>query len=198
MASFDFHSIPAHDDEGRLRAVVETPAGCRNKYKYDPALGQFRLDKVLPAGATFPYDFGFVPRTRGEDGDPLDVLVLADEAMFTGCIVTVRLVGVIEATQKEDGEKERNDRLIGVIDTERNPAEIRTLADVPATLLDAIEHFFISYNEFEGRKFVPKERGGPAAAEKLLRAGMRAFAGEAGSGAPAANGGRKTAKARRG
>jgi inorganic pyrophosphatase len=80
-------------DEHAVRVVIETPKGCRNKFKYDPKLKRFRLDKVLPAGSSFPYDFGYVPGTLAEDGDPLDVLLLMDESPFPGCVVPGRLAG---------------------------------------------------------------------------------------------------------
>src|SRR4051794_20384193 len=92
--------LPAVDEEsGELNAVIDTPKGSRNKYKLDEKLRRYRLSGVLPAGAVFPFDFGFVPSTRGGDGDPIDVLILMDEAAFTGCIVPARLIGVLEAEQ---------------------------------------------------------------------------------------------------
>src|SRR4051812_46072742 len=94
-------------DTGAYQVVVETPRGTRNKYKYDERRGLFLLHKVLPLGAEFPFDFGFLPSTRGDDGDPLDVLLLTPEPAFPGCVVPARLIGVIEAEQVEDGETER-------------------------------------------------------------------------------------------
>src|SRR5579864_1431362 len=79
-----------------LRVVIETPKRSRNKFKYDPDLGSYRLNSVLSEGMVFPYDFGFVPQTKAQDGDPLDVLLLMDEPAFTGCIVEARIVGVLE------------------------------------------------------------------------------------------------------
>ncbi len=93
-----------------LNVIIETPKGSRNKFKYDEEFGLFRLSGLLPVGAVFPFDFGFVPSTAGEDGDPLDVLLLMDEPAFAGCLVTSRLIGVIEAEQTEEGKAERNDR----------------------------------------------------------------------------------------
>src|SRR5215211_5913119 len=89
--------------EGRfvVNVVIETPQGRRSKFTYNEKLKIFELSKVLPAGMVFPYDFGFVPNTEGEDGDPLDVLVLMDEPVFTGCLVQARLIGVIEGEQTE-------------------------------------------------------------------------------------------------
>src|SRR5262245_5772097 len=92
--------LPAVDPQSaRLNVVVDTPKGSRNKYKLDEKLGQWRLSKILPQGMSFPYDFGFVPSTRGEDGDPIDVLLIMDEPTFPGCIVSARLIGVIQAEQ---------------------------------------------------------------------------------------------------
>src|SRR3982751_6438476 len=111
-ARLDF--LATFDEEGRdLHVIIETPQGSRNKFNYDGERGLFKLGGVLPAGAVFPFDFGFVPSTLGGDGDPLDVLVLMYDTGVAGCLVTARLVAVIEAEQTEhDGETTRNDRLI--------------------------------------------------------------------------------------
>src|SRR5215213_321261 len=104
--------LPTFDPKtGEVVVVAETPKGSRNKYSYDAGLGAFRLAAVLPEGTSFPFDFGFVPSTLGEDGDPLDVLVLLDTPVVAGCVLTARLIGVIEAEQRErGGERVRNDR----------------------------------------------------------------------------------------
>jgi inorganic pyrophosphatase len=159
---------PVDPDSGRLNVVVDTPKGSRNKYKFDEQHGQCRLSKVLPQGLSFPYDFGFLPSTRGEDGDPLDVLLLMDEAAFPGCIVPARLIGVLEAEQTENGKTVRNDRLVAVVETLYNPAEFHSLEEVSRQRLDEIEHFFISYNHMEGRQFKPLARRGADHAQKLL------------------------------
>src|SRR5687767_782444 len=88
-----------NEENGFLNVIVETPKGSRNKYNFDFELGLFRLKKVLPAGAVFPFDFGFIPSTCGDDGDPLDVLLLMDEPAFAGCVVEARLLGAMEASQ---------------------------------------------------------------------------------------------------
>jgi inorganic pyrophosphatase len=130
---------------------------------------------VLPLGIVFPYDFGFIPSTRADDGDPLDVLLLGEEALFPGCLVTVRLVGVIQAEQTEHGETFRNDRLLGAIETPLNRPAIQTFADVTTERLAEIEHFFMAYNHLEGRHFKPIGRHGPVMAEQLLADGIRQF-----------------------
>jgi inorganic pyrophosphatase len=169
------HLSAREPDSGLVRVVVDTPKGSRNKYKYDETLGLYRLSKVLPLGSAFPYDFGFIPSTRAEDGDPLDVLLLGEEALFPGCLVTVRLVGVIQAEQTEHGKTFRNDRLMGAIETSVNRPAIQTLEDLRSEHLDEIEYFFITYNHLEGRHFKPVGRHGPATAEQLLADGIRQF-----------------------
>ena len=108
MKTFRLHDIGTRDPETKLvNVVIDTPKGSHNKYKYDEKLGLFRLSRVLPAGMHFPYDFGSIPRTRAEDGDAVDVLVLMDAATFAGCLVSTRLVGVLRATQTENARRYR-------------------------------------------------------------------------------------------
>ncbi len=158
--------------EGRIRVVIDTPRGSRAKYKYDEAEGLMLLSKMLPRGQYFPYNFGFVPGTRGEDGDALDVLILLDEPLALGCVATVRLIGILTATQTENGETVRNDRLLGVVETGYNPAEIAEISALHDQHLAEIEHFFIAYNQMQGRTFAPDGRGGAAEAMAALQAGL--------------------------
>lgn len=171
-----FDRLAAYDDASEsYNVIVETPRGSRNKYTYEAENGLFGLSGVLPAGAVFPFDFGFIPRTLGEDGDPLDVLVLLDDTAFVGCRVSCRLVGVIQAEQTErDGETVRNDRLIAVATRSHNHEEVRDLEQVSESLLREIEHFFESYNEIKGKRFRPIGREGAGRAEEIVRQGMRA------------------------
>jgi inorganic pyrophosphatase len=159
---------PFDPETGDLTAVIETPKGHRNKFKYDGKRGLFTLSGVLPAGAVFPFDFGFVPGTRGEDGDPLDVLLLMDEPAFAGCLIAARLIGVIEAEQTEEGKAERNDRLIAVAAESHTHKDVKTLGDLPPHLVAEIEHFFVSYNAIKGKEFKPLGRFGPDRARKLV------------------------------
>ena len=166
----------AADDARELNVVIETPKGSRNKFTYDDALGLFELGGVLPSGAVFPFDFGFVPATTGGDGDPLDALVLMDEPAFTGCLVRVRLLGVIEAEQTErDGETTRNDRLVGLAAESRLHRKVRSLSALDENLLEEIEHFFVSYNRIKGKEFKPLARSGPKRAFELVEQGAREF-----------------------
>jgi inorganic pyrophosphatase len=164
------------DDDQEVNVIIETPKGSRNKFDYDEELGLFKLGGVLPAGASFPFDFGFIPSTVGGDGDPLDILLLMDEPAFTGCLVATRLIGVIEAEQTErDGETTRNDRLIGVAADAHGHSDVRSLEGLNENLLDEIEHFFVSYNQIKGKEFKPLGRFGTARARKLIEEGMKSF-----------------------
>ena len=169
--------LPALDPEANeITAVIETPKGSRNKYNYDEDCGAFRLGGVLPAGMSFPFDFGFIPSTLGEDGDPLDVLILLDASAVVGCVLTIRLLGVIEAEQRErDGEEMRNDRLIAAATHAHTHEHLRSLDDLPPHLLGEIEGFFAQYNRLRGKAFKPAGRGGPERARELLDQGMTAF-----------------------
>ena len=168
--------LSAFGDDEEINVIIETPKGSRNKFNYDEELGLFKLGGVLPTGASFPFDFGFVPSTVGGDGDPLDVLVLMDEPAFTGCLVATRLIGVIEAQQTErDGETMRNDRLIGVASKARLHSDVRNIAELNKHLLDEIEHFFISYNVIKDKEFKPTGRFGPERARRIIKEGIESF-----------------------
>jgi inorganic pyrophosphatase len=161
-------------DKNHVRVVVETPKGSRCKYDFDAEIGIYRMSKVLPQGHVFPFDFGFVPGTKGEDGDPLDVLVLNDEPLgFPGVLVETRLLGVVEAEQTErDGKIVRNDRIIAVAEPSLIYQEVIFLSDLPANVVEEIENFFISYNEQTGKRFTPLGRSGPDRARRLIKGAL--------------------------
>jgi inorganic pyrophosphatase len=168
--------IPFRDPEsGLYQVIIETPKGSRNKYTYDEKRNLYILKGVLPAGASFPYDFGFLPSTLGEDGDPLDVLLLLDEPAFPGCLVEVRIIGVLVVEQTKDSHTLRNDRFLAVSALSRTHQSIQDLKDLDKHLLEQIEHFFKSYNEIKGQKFEVSGRYGPKKAEALIKAGGKQF-----------------------
>ena len=160
---------PFDKETGELNVIIETPKDCRNKYAFDDVLGVFVLKGVLAAGHSFPYDFGFIPQTLGGDGDPLDVLVLMDEAAFAGCLVPSRLIGVIEAEQTErDGQRTRNDRLIAIAADSHTHTHVKSINDLNENLVAEIEHFFVSYNQIKGKEFKPLGRFGARKAKGLV------------------------------
>jgi inorganic pyrophosphatase len=156
-----------------VNVIIETPKGSHTKFKYEEKSGLFMFDKTLPIGQTFPFDFGFLPSTKGDDGDPLDVLILMDEPTFVGCLIHAKLLGVIEAEQSENGKTERNDRLVAV------PIEVKS-GKPPAGAIDRltpsvarnISKFFVTYNKLQGKKFKTLRCVGPDRAATLIKAGM--------------------------
>lgn len=172
----DLTSLP-HKLDVKLRtcrAIVETPKGSRNKFDYDPDSGLFRLGGLLPEGMMFPFDFGFIPSTLGQDGDSLDVIVFMDAAVHVGCLLEVRIIGVINAEQKEHGKTLSNDRLMGVVIHSYDHEGLSSINDVIQTRLDQLDQFFICYNKQRGKKFVVTGTGGPKKALACLRTGIRA------------------------
>jgi inorganic pyrophosphatase len=176
--------LPAIDPEkNEVLAVIETPKGSQNKYDYDETRGAFRLAGVMPDGSSFPYDFGFIPSTVGEDGDPLDLLVFLDAPMPVGCVLTVRLIGAIEAKQKKQGEDWiRNDRLLAVATHAHTHGHVMDIDDLRPHLLDEIEAFFKNYNALKGGQFKPIGRVGAKKARKLLDGGIEALRKKCGDG----------------
>jgi inorganic pyrophosphatase len=156
------------------RAVIETPKGRRNKFDYDPEIEAFTLGGLLPEGLSFPFDFGFVPSSTAADGDPMDVMVLMDEPAHVGCVLTVRLIGVIQAQQTEDGKTTANDRLVAVAVHSYNHNDIRSVADVNESILDQVEEFFVSYNKSRGKKFKVTGVHGPSKALKQVQKAIEA------------------------
>ena len=172
-------SLPLRDEDGACLAVIEATQGTRHKLKYSAEWKAFVLAGVLPLGLSFPYDFGFLPSTRGDDGDPLDVLVLADEALRPGTVVPCRIVGAIEAEQEDEGKPaERNDRLLAVASKSHRYGQCRDIGDIADQVLDEIESFFVVFNAQKGGRFTPLRRRDAASAERLLSDGERRFGAE--------------------
>jgi inorganic pyrophosphatase len=165
---------PIDKQDGLLQVIIETPAGSRNKFAYDPEQGIFTLKAVLPAGMTFPYDFGFLPRTLGGDGDPIDVLLLMDEPAFPGVSVRARLIGVIEGEQIDGKKRFRNDRLVAVAEANHMYANIRRLDDLPKKWIKELEIFFVNYHNLEGKQYRLLGWHGAAAAMRLIEKARKA------------------------
>lgn len=123
----------------------------------------------------FPFDFGFIPSTLGDDGDPLDVMVLMDEPAHVGCLVDIRIIGVIEAKQTQNGKTETNDRLLGVAVHSYQHESVSSLDELNPAILEQVEQFFVSYNKLRGKKFKLKNQGGPKRAMSIIADGIQAF-----------------------
>ncbi len=163
--------LPHRFDEAsrECRAIIETPKGRRSKFKYDPEALLFTLSRVLPEGFTFPFDFGFIPSTIAEDGDPLDILVLMDEPAHVGCLLHVRLVGVIEVEQTEDGKKAENHRLIGVAVKSTSYRDVKAIDDLKKSFIEEVSEFLALYNKNSDVEDNVKGTAGPDRAAVLLK-----------------------------
>jgi inorganic pyrophosphatase len=168
-------NLDSRAEPGLINIIIDTPKGSRNKFKYDQKTRCFRLSLIQPAGAFFPYDFGSIPMTYAEDGDALDVLVISEVPSFAGCLITGKLIGTISGEQTEKEKTIRNDRLLAVPITPANPALFAHIDDLPDAWLKEIEHFFVSYNQTEGRQYKPLKRGGPNEAEAALTAAKQRY-----------------------
>ncbi len=156
--------IPARNADGSVNVLVESPRGSRTKYEYDEELGVLTLDRTLHSAVYFPTGYGFVPGTRGSDGERLDALVLGDEPAFPGCLARVRLLGVLTIATAHGPEH----KLLGAPVGEPRFAEYRDVADLPRHLLTEIEHFFEVYRELEGKDLASLGWEGAQQAQTLL------------------------------
>jgi inorganic pyrophosphatase len=164
---------PLNKKKDVVRVVIETTRGSRNKLSYDEELKVFRLKRVLPEGMSFPYDFGFVPSTLADDGDPIDVLVLMDEPGCTGCLVEARLIGAICGEEQQQGKTVRNDRLVGVATPSHTHSDLKDLKDLNPDLLKEIDRFFVNYHQQYGSKFKVTGHCGPTEAFKMVKKAIK-------------------------
>ncbi|HMH32508.1 MAG TPA: inorganic diphosphatase [Puia sp.] len=141
-----------------IDVIIETPKGSTQKYDFDPEFHLFRMHKIMPVGMAFPYDFGFIPATKAEDGDPMDIVVISEFQSFPGCIYQCRVIGGIAGEQTEANEKGkqktfRNDRFIAVPVCSSIFEKVETLKDLPTKLVSELGYFFVNYNQLEGKTF---------------------------------------------
>ena len=143
----DINEIPTRSSDGNVNVFVEIPKDSQNKYEYDEDLGVIVLDRTLHSSVHYPTDYGFVPKTRGADGEPLDAMVMVDESTFPGCLVAARIIGML-TIQCSSGPPEQ--KWLGVPMREpRRFAEHEDISDVPGHLLREIEHFFEVFKDLE-------------------------------------------------
>ena len=159
--------LPPFADEahGLVHAIIETPKGSPAKLRYDPGLGLFRLSRVLPLGFSFPFDFGFIPGTAQEDGDPLDVLVLLTGATVHGCLLEARPIGVVQLEK----EGQRNDRLVAVWPGDVMYGKLEDFSELPTQAQIDIERFFRLYPVVRGERIEYLGCEGAAKALRLVK-----------------------------
>lgn len=162
--------MPAgHKAPAVVNAVIEIPLGSRNKYEYRPDLDLIVRDRVLSAAMRYPSDYGFIPSTLTEDGDPLDILVAAYEPAFPGCVLRARPVGLLDMTD----EKGRDYKIFAVPDDDPRFEEIATLEGLPPHILREVEHFFTVYKQLENKRVQVHGWSGRDQAHAIIRQHMR-------------------------
>ncbi len=164
---------PFNQQDDSVQVVIETPKGSRNKYAFDPDLRAFKLKRVLPDGMLFPYDFGFIPSTKAEDGDPIDVLLIMDASAFPGCVVESRLIGVIEGEQDEDHKTTRNDRLLAVANENHSHTDLKDISEINPKLIKELGEFFVNYHKQDNVRFRVLGTKGPKEARRLLEKSIK-------------------------
>jgi inorganic pyrophosphatase len=145
-------------------AFIEIPGGSRNKYEFDPELGGVALDRRLFTSMSYPADYGFIEGALGEDGDPLDALVLVGDPTFPGCRIRVRPVGLFRMTD----EKGPDQKIICVPLKDPMWSTVQDIDDIPAGFREEIEHFFQVYKDLEDKKTETRGFGNRAEALEIL------------------------------
>ncbi|MFA6084550.1 inorganic diphosphatase [Mucilaginibacter sp.] len=159
-----------------ITIIIESPKGSGHKYDFEPELNRFKLKKILPAGMVFPFDFGFIPDTKGEDGDPLDVMVLSEISGFPGCCMDCRIIGAIKVDQTgRDGKTIRNDRYFAVPEASQLYSNINSIHDLPEAILNQIESFFKNYNEPAGKELHIVQRVNGQEAYQMIKSNASSF-----------------------
>jgi inorganic pyrophosphatase len=167
-----WHDIPTGPNPpGVVTAVVEIPTNERNKYELDKKLGVFRLDRVLHSAVHYPGDYGFLPRTLGDDGDPLDILVLMTIPVFTGCLVDARPIGLFHLIDSGKADE----KVLAVPTGDPYSDGLNELDDIPQHYLKEIEHFFRVYKDLEGTHTETRGFEGAAEARAAIVRSMEAY-----------------------
>ena len=141
----DLSLIPPQPKPGVINVLIEIPGGSKNKYEFDKDLGAFALDRVLYASVQYPFDYGFVPNTLADDGDPLDGMVIMDQPTFPGCVIAARPIGMLEMIDGGD----RDEKILCVPDKDPRYIDVKSLDDIAAHRLDEIAEFFRTYKNLE-------------------------------------------------
>jgi inorganic pyrophosphatase len=175
----NFINLPAFTEDGDVHVVVETPRGSRAKFAYDPKLETFTLSKSLLTGLTYPHDWGFVPSTKADDGDPVDVMVIHDAATFPGIVLSCRIIGILQIEQKSKARSERNDRVFAVPRRSHSEQGLRDVQDLSKSIRQELEKFFMATDELEDKRLAILGWKGPKAAHKEITASAKKYASDA-------------------
>lgn len=157
-----------------IHAVIEVPKGNRNKYEYSKKAGVIKLDRVLYSPVVYPGDYGFIPRTLFEDGDPMDVLVMINEATFPGCVIEARPIGMFKMID----DKEKDYKILAVPATDPNFNDYHDLSDISAHFPREVEHFFLTYKHLQGSTVETEGWVGAAEAKAAIETSRKKYSDE--------------------
>lgn len=187
MALNPLHDLPTGPNPpDELNVFVEIPRGSRNKYELDKETGLIRFDRLLYSAVFYPADYGFIPQTLADDGDPMDVLVMVSEPTFPGCLIEVRPLGVFEMEDQAGVDE----KILAVPLRDPLHEHSRTLEDVPPHFLREVEHFFTIYKDLEGIQTKISGWRDRYAAAGLINASIERYRDDRAAGGTGAGAGR--------
>jgi inorganic pyrophosphatase len=169
----DLSRIPAQPKPGLINVLIEIPGGSKNKYEFDKDMNAFALDRVLYSSVQYPYDYGFIPNTLADDGDPLDGMVIMDQPTFPGCVIAARPIGMMEMIDGGD----RDEKILCVPDKDPRFAHIKSLSNIAPHRLDEIAEFFLTYKNLEKKKVEILGWKEAEHVSKLVEACIKAYKG---------------------
>jgi len=162
------------DEPEIINVVIEIPKGSHHKYEYDEELDLIRLDRVLHSPVYYPTDYGFIPETRSDDGDHLDVMVIISESVFPGCVLAVRPIGILY--MEDEGGKD--EKIIAVAQNDPLLSHLKDIGDVDDFFKKEIHHFFEVYKHLENKKVTVHHRHDKALALNIIREARKRYMGE--------------------
>ena len=171
----NFVNLPPFTEDGDVYVGAKPPRLAGPASRHHPKLETFILSKSLLTGLTYPHDWGFVPSTRADDGDPLDIMVIHDAATFPGVVLTCRVIGILQIEQKSKGKAERNDRLFAVPQRSHSEQGLRDVRGLSEPIRQELEKFFIATDELEDKKLEIIGWKGPKIAMKAIQDSAKSF-----------------------
>lgn len=154
-----------------VNCIVEIPKGRRNKFELDKKTGMIKLDRYLYSSSHYPGDYGFIPQTLADDGDPLDILVMVNEATFSGCLIEARVLGMFKMRDRGS----LDEKILAVPNSDPLFKEFLDLPNVPSHYLREVEHFFVTYKQLEGVTIEPLGWESAEAAQAEVRKAVKQF-----------------------
>jgi inorganic pyrophosphatase len=171
----NFFRLPTFTENGDVNVVVETPRGSRAKFAYEPKVKAFTFRKSLLTGLTYPHDWGFVPSTKADDGDPIDAMIIHDAATFSGLVVACRVIGILLIKQKGNGKIVRNDRLFAVPCRSHSEQDLQDVRELSKPVQQELEKFFIATDELEDKELEILGWKGPKAGLQAIKDAQKVF-----------------------